>query len=100
MKKFNYEKVGIGLLALFFISIICVLSFVNPLVEERHPTYNKTELIPQYGFYMTDIQCPKCNSTDINPYAYHIAEDNHNKKITTFFYCDNCSTIFSIRPNR
>ena len=100
MKKFSYQKIGVGLLALFFIFLIITLLYVNPIVEERHAPYNRTEIIPQYGFYMTNITCPNCDSTDIEPYADHIAEDNHNKKITTFFYCHHCSTIFSIRPSR
>ena len=97
MKKFNYQKIGVGLLALFFISLIIVLLYVNPIVEERHAPYNKTEIMPQYGFYMANITCPNCDGTHIEPYAYHITEDNRNKKIITFFYCYNCSTIFSIR---
>lgn len=100
MKKFNYQKVGVGLLALFFIFLIITLLYVNPIVEERHAPYNRTEVIPQYGFYMTNITCPNCDSANIEPYADHIVEDNHNKKITTFFYCHNCSTIFSIRPTK
>lgn len=99
MKK-NHQKIGVGLLALFFIFLIFTLTYLNPIIEERHPQYNKTEIVPKYGFYMTNITCPNCNSQDIEPYAEHIAEDNRNKKITTFFYCDNCSTIFSIRPSK
>ena len=100
MKKFNYQKIGIGLLALFFIFLIITLLYVNPIIEERHAPYNRTKVIPQYGFYITNITCPNCDGTDIEPYGYHITEDNHNKKIITFFYCHNCSTIFSIRPNK
>lgn len=96
----NHQKLGVGLLALFFIFLIITLSYVNPIVEKRHASYNRTEVIPQYGFYMTNITCPHCGSTDVNPYAAHIQEDNHNKKVTTFFYCRDCSTIFSIRPSR
>lgn len=100
MKKSN-QKLGVGLLALFFIFLIITLLYVNPLVEEKHAPYNRTEIIAQYGFYMADISCPHCGSmNDIEPYANHITEDNHNKKIITFFYCHNCSTIFSIRPSK
>lgn len=99
MKK-NHQKLGVGLLALFFIFLIFTLAYVNPLVEKRHAPYNRTEVAPQYGFYMSNITCPNCDGTNIEPYADHISEDNRNKKITTFFYCHNCSTIFSIRPSK
>ena len=98
--KRNHQKLGVGLLALFFIFLIITLLYVNPLVEEQHAPYNRTEITPQYGFYMTNITCPHCDSTDINPYTAHIQEDNRNKKVITFFYCRNCSTIFSIRPSK
>lgn len=98
--KRNHQKLGVGLFALFFIFLIITLLYVNPLEEEKHAPYNRTEIIPQYGFYMTNITCPHCDSTDINPYTAHIQEDNRNKKVITFFYCRNCSTIFSIRPSK
>lgn len=98
--KINYRKLGVGLLVLFFIFLISTLLYINPMIEKRHAPYNRTEVVPQYGFYMTNITCPNCDGTNIEPYANHITEDNHNKKITTFFYCRNCSTIFSIRPSK
>ena len=98
--KRNHQKLGVGLLALFFIFLIITLLYVNPLVEERHVPYNRTEIAPRYGFYMTNITCPNCDGTNIEPYANYISEDNRNKKIITFFYCHNCSTIFSIRPSK
>ena len=100
MKKINYQKIGVGLLALFFICLVIALLYINPIIEEQHASYNNTYIAPQYGFYMTNIICPNCGGTNIDPYAYHIVEDNHNKKITTFFYCKKCSTIFSIRPSK
>ena len=98
--KRNHQKLGVGLLALFFIFLIITLLYVNPFIEERHAPYNRTEIIPQYGFYISNITCPNCDGINIEPYAYYISEDNRNKKIITFFYCRNCSTIFSIRPNK
>lgn len=98
--KRNHQKLGVGLLALFFIFLIITLLYVNPLVEERHAPYNRTELDLQYGFYISNITCPNCDGTNIEPYADHISEDNRNKKVITFFYCRNCSTIFSIRPSK
>ena len=99
MKNVDHQRVGIGLLALFFIFIVIILLYINPIIEEKHPMYNRTELSPQYGFYISNITCPNCDSINIEPYASHIADDNHNKRIITFFYCRNCSTIFSIRPD-
>lgn len=98
--KRNHQKLGVGLLALFFIFLIITLLYVYPLVEEQHAPYNRTELTPQCGFYMRNITCPNCDGTNVEPYANYISEDNHNKKIITFFYCRNCSTIFSIRPSK
>ena len=99
MKK-KYQKVGVGLLALFFIFLIITLVYVNPIIEQRHAPYHRTEVVPQYGFYMSNITCPHCDGTNIEPYADYISEDNRNKRIITFFYCHNCSTIFSIRPSK
>ena len=98
MLKIDYQMtLGIILLIIFIISLIAVLIYVNPLIEKKHPRYDKTELQVKYGFYMPNITCPNCDSDNLTPYAYDINTDNHNKKIITFFYCNNCSTIFSVR---
>lgn len=100
MLKLDYHALGIFLLIIFFIYLIVTLVYINPIIESKHPEYNNTQLDIRYGFYMPDITCPNCHSDDLTIYAYHIDEDNHNKKITSFFYCENCSTIFSVRPSR
>lgn len=98
--QIDYHKMGIFLLIMFFIFLIITLVHINPIIERQHPSYNKTQLEAHYGFYIVNVTCPNCGSDNITSYASHITEDNHNKRITSFFYCQNCSTIFSVRPSR
>ena len=41
--KRNHQKLGVGLLALFFIFLVITLLYVNPLVEEQHAPYHIIE---------------------------------------------------------
>ena len=100
MLKLDYHTLGIILLVIFFIYLLITLLYINPLIEEEHPEYNQTELEIKYGFYIPHVICPYCHSDNLTIYASHINEDNKNKKITSFFYCENCSTIFSVRPSK
>lgn len=93
----DYKDVGIILLVMSLLTTLIVIFYVFPIIEQHHPSYNKTVIDPEYGMIEPYIRCPVCNSTNLEPFESDISDDDHNKKILTFFYCRNCSTIFSLK---
>ena len=96
MKSEKYKILNLILLLAILFTIIVIIYGVFPVIEEHHPLYDKTIINPHYGLIEPHIKCPLCDSNNITPFESELKEDNHNKKILTFFYCHNCSTIFSV----
>lgn len=96
MKKMKYKALSLILISIVIISTLIIIYGVFPLIEERHPSYDNSVVYPHYGLIEPHIKCPVCDSNNITPFQSELKDDNHNKKILTFFYCQNCSTIFSV----